>query len=278
MKCKSLFFTIFAFIFTGCFLQKKDAYNLLIRRDEERPEYMQQLAGRWENGENSVSLTGSRISLFCADNGRNWYSASGLFTADDKNLYVSTQDSSYLDVMYDSSELVFPYTLSEMDGDFELTLTVAEKVFTFEKSSFFLLPVRRQSTLNGEWKSEKPWKKPSDWNITLRFVEESFLVTIGDSSFSYSLLGDVFYEGGMMFITKVWDMETESEPKKTDFGEEFITDAYDYAAYHGLPEYVFFGARLDTPYHSICNYKLNNDALTIMAYDKEIILYRQDSK
>ena len=89
-------------------------------------------------------------------------------------MYVSTQDSSYLDVMYDSSELVFPYTLSEMDGDFELTLTVAEKVFTFEKSSFFLLPVRRQSTLNGEWKSEKPWKKPSDWNITLRFVEESF--------------------------------------------------------------------------------------------------------
>ena len=98
---------------------------------------------------------------------------------------------------------------------------------------------------------------------------------IENDSFSYSLLGEVFYERGMMSISKVSDVESGCESDELDFGSESFTSVYDYAAYHEIPEYVFFGAAFDTPYQSLCAYRLENDTLTITAYGKELKLHRK---
>ena len=266
-------------------LQKTGLYNLSKPNWEERPEYLYNLNGDWENGENSVSFTDSRINFCCIEND-DWYIVNGLFTADEHNLYISIQDGNSLSVKYDSPEQVIPYTLSEHGNSLELNLKFAGKIFKFKKISNSVLPRRRQNGLNGIWKSEKAWKKATDWNITLKFLEESFLIKIEGGFFSYSLLGDVFYERGMMFITKIHGVENEYYPADVKFGKDFRSSNYDYAidyvvdyaAQHELPEYIFLGARLDSPYHSLCNYRVEKDTLTIMAYDKEIKLYKQNSK
>lgn len=260
-------------------LKKVSSYNLAVRGWEERPEVVTTLTGKWEKGESYVAFSNGRINFFCKE-GESWCAASGLYTAKNDTVYMTLMNYTSFDGKYKSGDMAIPYIVfaGENEGELMLRLVIEGNSFLLAKTETYILPRRRQTLLNGVWKSEKSWQTPSDYNMTLQFVDESFLLTIEGSSFSYSLLGDVFYENGMMYLNKVSDTEAipyDSIENPPDFGNERINSVYDYAAYYELPEYIFFGAQYDTPYHALCNYKVSKNELILTAYGKDLKLQKQ---
>ena len=263
-------------------LKQISAYNLSVSGWEERTEVTRTLTGKWENGDSYVVFSNGRMDFFCKE-GETWCSACGLYTAKNDIVYMTLMDYTSSDNTYKSGDMTIPYIVfaGENEEELMLRLTIEGNQFLLTKSATYILPLRRQTMLNGIWKSEKTWQKPSDCNMTLQFADESFLVTIEGSSFSYSLLGDVFYENGMMYLSEINSVESipyDSIENPPDFGNERINSVYDYAAYYELPEYIFFGAQYDTPYHALCNYKVSKNELILTAYGKDLKLQKQVKK
>ena len=263
-------------------LKQISTYNLSVPGWEERSEVIKTLTGKWEKDESYVVFSNGRMEFFCKE-GDTWCVASGLYTAKNDTVYMTLMNYTSFDGKYKSGDMAIPYIVfaGENEGELMMRIVIEENSFLLAKTETYILPVRRQTLLNGTWKSEKSWQIPSDYNITLKFADESFLVDIEGSSFSYSLLGDAFYENGIMYLSKVSDIESvpyDSIENPPDFGNERINSVYDYAAYYELPEYIFFGAQYDTPYHALCNYKVSKNELILTAYGKDLKLQKQVKK
>ena len=262
-------------------LEKVGSYNLSVPEWKEREEYLYELNASWKDGENYASIENSRIDFSVENKSGDSYSVIGLFTADGKNLYITPLNFHSSDGRFDGKDLIsVPYSISERSDGHVLTLMIAGKTFALPRAEIRDLPQRRQTELNGIWTASRSLVGENDWNITVQFLEESFLATAESRGHRISFLGDTFYEDGLLFINET--DKAESVAYDADFSDgvlsaegRFFESPADYAAFHELPEYMFLGCGGKTS-GGICAYSLKNGVLTLEKYGKKLELRKKN--
>ena len=250
-------------------LTKVGSYNLWWGERECGDEkYYYPLNGYWSNGGNRVSFRKRRIEFWADDT-----HFEGIFSADEKNLYVSLFDSGILGEDIDYDKFVIPYTIFEKSDGHRILERRLELIVTGKKYSFNdpfdefdeyqeKISCRTQRELDGKWKAEKTLKTVKDWNVTLKIKGYSFIVDIENNGEPvYSALCDVFYENGAMCFISCDALEDEG-----------IEYAVYVAMFYEMVEYLFFGRSEQ----SLCAYRLEKNTLTLSAFGKDLVFHKVD--
>ncbi len=281
---KILFCLLGIVAFIGC--SKNEMHKTYVDTTD-RPDYLQNLIGVWEASAEDgqrfeyVIINNNSIMMYPRDVAGESYSQpiKGVYAHDQHALYVTVMNHRHSGEKNEElpRKITIPYTMSA-DVTFTtgtLTLELDGRIISLVKKRGWPNARRRQSLLDGEWKSVKARKEATDMSMTVCFSEEALLVTIEGETFAFDFLGSAFYEQGMMYVVKDdcsdYEEDEDFSALVTEKERRFDTAA-DYARYHALPEYVFFAAMYDTPYRALLRYHLRGDTLTLFAYDKKIVL------
>ncbi len=269
MKKNLIFFLLISFsslIFAACNGKKSGA---------------EKLCGQWENEKGGcVQIWDNTIEVWSDSeyDDTTFYSISGIFSCDDKNLYIIRMNH-FSDSDPDED---FPKNLTlsyKISGSSELTLFAENYSITVNKVESFKAKKSGQAILNGTWKKlpDKTAEYPID--LVLYVQGSSILATVSGDSFVCELLGGLELSKGKLKVSKT--DSTESVFGAVDIvlpdsaeGEIFY-DIYSYAEYYKLPENVFLAANEDTPYEGEINYKLKEGKLYLFDEDKIIVLEKQ---
>lgn len=269
MRKNLIFFLLFSFsslFFAACAGKKSSA---------------EKLCGQWENKNGgSVQIWDNTVQIWSDSkyDDTTFYSVSGIFTLDEKNLYIARMN--HFSDSEPNEDFPKNLTLSyKISGSSELTLFTENYSMTVNKVERFKSKKSSQTILNGIWKKlpDKTIEYPID--LVLYVQGSSLLATISGDSFVSEFLGGLELSKNKLKITKTTSTESifgEVDIALPDSADgEIFYDIYSYAKYYKLPEFIFLAANEDTPYQAEINYKLKDGKLYLSNEGKTVVLEKQ---